>query len=230
MIMTTTTKIWTVTQHLRVGRKWDFCMLLVGAFLRPLGASLPPVNSVKTWTEEHFHHITSSSCVLHCVCTTLPHSLMCLRLTIPLEKWKHFKWVRKAKTQKGNVICSRLIHSYQSQHSFTSYSTKLLLSITMCLEPQDGCEACLWGTGEHSGRACALISCPYSWDRPVEKSLPVSTSQFTSSKLTKTGSYSVKESQPHTQLVNRKQDPRESLGKVTEARGWRSGACCMNNS
>lgn len=107
---------------------------------------------------------------------------------------------------------------------------KLLLSITMCLKPRDGCEACLWGTREHSGRACALISCPFSWDRPVQKFLPVSTSQFTSSKLAKTGSYSVKESQPHTQLVNRKQGPREWLGKVTEARGWHSGARCIDNS
>lgn len=100
----------------------------------------------------------------------------------------------------------------------------------MCLEPRDGCEASLWGTGEHSDRMCALISCPYSWDRPAEKSLPVSTSQFTSSKLAKTGNCSVKESQPHTQLVNRKQGPRESLGKVTEARSWRSGARGMDNS
>lgn len=52
-IIMTTTKTCTVTQRLRAGRKWDFCMLLVEAFLRPLGASLPLMNCVNTWTEEH---------------------------------------------------------------------------------------------------------------------------------------------------------------------------------
>lgn len=90
--------------------------------------------------------------------------------------------------------------------------------MTMCLASRDDCECCLRDTGGPLRWSRAVISSSCSWTDQLKNHFLFQLPNYTSSKLTNTISYSVQESQLHTQLVNRKQGPRKLLRKVIEAR------------